>query len=70
VITAITSLAASLGMRVVAEGVETPAQRDYLLQIGCDTLQGFLFSRPVHADRIEAMLRTQGEKRDLLAPAA
>jgi PAS domain S-box-containing protein len=70
VITAITSLAASLGMGVVAEGVETAAQRDYLIQIGCDTLQGYLFSRPVHADQIEAMLRSQEQKRIPLAGAA
>jgi EAL domain-containing protein (putative c-di-GMP-specific phosphodiesterase class I) len=71
VITAITSLAASLGMQVVAEGVETTAQRDYLIEIGCDALQGFLFSRPVHAERIEAMLRAQEEQqRPPLAGAA
>ena len=71
VITAITSLAASLGMQVVAEGVETTAQRDYLIELGCDALQGFLFSRPVHAERIEAMLRDQEEQQlPLLAGAA
>jgi diguanylate cyclase (GGDEF)-like protein/PAS domain S-box-containing protein len=59
VITAIASMAASMGMAVTAEGVETPAQRDYLIQIGCDTLQGYLFSRPVRAERVEDMLRQQ-----------
>jgi diguanylate cyclase (GGDEF)-like protein/PAS domain S-box-containing protein len=70
VITAITTLASSLGMRVVAEGVETPAQRDFLIQIGCDTLQGFLFSRPVNADRLESMLRSQEKKHTAIASAA
>jgi EAL domain-containing protein (putative c-di-GMP-specific phosphodiesterase class I) len=33
-------------MLVVAEGVETPAERDTLIELGCDLLQGFLFARP------------------------
>ena len=35
-----------LGMLVVAEGVETPAERDMLAELGCDLLQGYLFARP------------------------
>jgi diguanylate cyclase (GGDEF)-like protein/PAS domain S-box-containing protein len=70
VITAIASMAASLGMAVTAEGVETPAQRDYLIQIGCDTLQGYLFSRPVRPERVEAMLRQQQASADPAAEAA
>jgi diguanylate cyclase (GGDEF)-like protein/PAS domain S-box-containing protein len=42
----IISLAHSLSLRVVAEGVETRAQRDWLVAHGCDELQGYLFSRP------------------------
>ncbi len=70
VITAIASMAASLGMSVTAEGVETPAQRDYLIQIGCDTLQGFLFSRPVRPERIEDMLREAQTSRATKSEAA
>ena len=40
-----------LGMRVVAEGVERPAQRDRLLDCGVDALQGFLFGQPAEAGR-------------------
>jgi diguanylate cyclase (GGDEF)-like protein len=47
---AIVQLAKALGVRVVAEGVETEAQRDLLQQIGCDVLQGYLISRPQPAD--------------------
>ncbi len=50
--TAIISLARSMGMRVVAEGVETRRQLDELRRLGCDHAQGFLFARPAHADSV------------------
>ena len=46
---AIVQMAHSLGLRVVAEGVETAGQRDLLVAMGVDELQGFLFSRPLSA---------------------
>ncbi len=46
----------SLGMSVIAEGVETEAQRDCLRRLGCDHYQGFLFSRPVSAERLVELL--------------
>ena len=45
VVHAVLALARTLGMEVIAEGIETAEQRDYLLQIGCEQGQGFLFSR-------------------------
>ena len=42
----LTDVCGELGMKVVAEGVETPAERDALLELGCDLLQGYLFARP------------------------
>ena len=42
----------NLGLDLVAEGVETEAQRDYLHSIGCDLLQGFLYSRPMPAYQV------------------
>lgn len=46
---AVIRLAHALDKRVVAEGVETPAQRDLLVAMGCDELQGYLFARPMSA---------------------
>ncbi|NHZ66770.1 bifunctional diguanylate cyclase/phosphodiesterase [Massilia genomosp. 1] len=50
------ALAHGLGITVVAEGVETRAQRDYLDGAGCDEVQGYFFSRPVAADEFVALL--------------
>lgn len=50
-------LAHSLGLDLVAEGVETEAQRDYLKNLGCDLFQGFLYSKPLPADQLVPFLR-------------
>lgn len=52
-----TVLAHSLGMTVVAEGVETQQQRRFLLDAGCDGIQGYLVSRPTHLDQALAASR-------------
>ncbi|MFM2052301.1 MAG: hypothetical protein RL456_338 [Pseudomonadota bacterium] len=52
---AILTLAGSLGKHTVAEGIETPEQAETLRALGCDELQGFLFSKPVPAEEFAAL---------------
>ncbi|MGH4008062.1 MAG: putative bifunctional diguanylate cyclase/phosphodiesterase [Pseudonocardiaceae bacterium] len=56
VVRAIVELGHSLGLIVVAEGVEQDATRHQLMEMGCDVAQGFLISRPLAADRFDAWL--------------
>jgi EAL domain-containing protein (putative c-di-GMP-specific phosphodiesterase class I) len=60
VVDAVVRLAHALGLKVVAEGVETGEQRDILIGLGCDELQGFYFARPMPADTLLAW--TTGSK--------
>jgi diguanylate cyclase (GGDEF)-like protein len=59
VVRAIVDLGHSLGLTVVAEGVEEDATRDQLLEMGCDVAQGYLISRPLGAARFDAWLRAR-----------
>jgi len=56
VVEALINLGISLGMELIAEGVETQEQADALIGIGCHTAQGWLFGRPVAASAITALL--------------
>jgi diguanylate cyclase (GGDEF)-like protein len=62
-IAAVVAMAKALGITTVAEGVETPVQARRLIELGCESVQGFLYSRPVRADRLPEVvgsLWTQG----------
>ncbi len=50
IVSAVIDLAANLGLRSIAEGIETPHQLDRLRQLGCDQAQGYLFARPMAPD--------------------
>lgn len=52
------SAAHTLGLRVTAEGVETPVQANYLMDRGCDSLQGYLFARPAPASDLAGTLES------------
>ncbi len=56
IVTAVLAMARSLGLKVVAEGVETPAQLAFLTRLGCDQFQGFLFSRAVPSAEFTALV--------------
>ena len=51
------ALGSSMGLKVVAEGVETEAQRDFLAGLGCQHYQGYLFSPPLPLQEIEAFVK-------------
>jgi len=53
---AIIVMAHKLGLKVVAEGVELPEQRDILLTAGCDYAQGFMYAKPMPAEEFDALL--------------
>ena len=50
IVSAIVAMAHALDIEVIAEGVETDAQREYLKRCGCDYIQGYLIGRPTEAD--------------------
>ena len=60
IVRTIIDLGHSLGMSVIAEGIETDAQLACMRQFGCDKYQGFLYSKPVPPEQFVALLRAQG----------
>jgi diguanylate cyclase (GGDEF)-like protein len=66
---AIVGMARALGLDVLAEGVESEQQLQVLGGLGCTRVQGYLFARPQPADRMLALLESQGREERLAVPA-
>jgi diguanylate cyclase (GGDEF)-like protein len=67
---AVISMAHSLNLKVIAEGVESSAQLAFLMRYGCDEVQGYLFSRPVPPEECVAFIRNDAHIRSILQRAA
>ncbi len=65
IIRAITALGVSLGMSTIAEGVETSDQLDRIRAEGCNSVQGYLFSRPVPVDQVDQLIAEFAARRTL-----
>ncbi|HYR36879.1 MAG TPA: EAL domain-containing protein, partial [Burkholderiales bacterium] len=70
IVAMIVSLAHTLGLKVIAEGVEDDEQVRLLKELGCDQIQGFYVSMPLPAQQIEGLLRPDADKRLLRRIAA
>ncbi|MFM0331698.1 putative bifunctional diguanylate cyclase/phosphodiesterase [Paraburkholderia strydomiana] len=64
IVTAIISMAHSFGLLVVAEGVEYPAQLEWLCDARCDVVQGFLTGRPMRLEQLLTIIRAEEEQKD------
>ncbi|RCL21729.1 histidine kinase [Pseudomonas sp. AFG_SD02_1510_Pfu_092] len=63
IVSAIVALGQALGLRIVAEGVETDKQQAFLTRLGCDSLQGYLLGQPVPAEQFMGKLQTLRQDR-------
>lgn len=62
----IVTIARTMEMNVVAEGIETQQQREILTELGCDYLQGYLFSRPLPAEQIPWLLLQKNSDKQII----
>jgi EAL domain-containing protein (putative c-di-GMP-specific phosphodiesterase class I) len=69
IVNAVVAMAHGLNMKVVAEGVESAEQYEVVATLGCDSCQGFYFSRPTTADSLDIILSPRGPAVDLRQPA-
>ena len=69
-VSSIIEIGKSLGIEIIAEGVETMAQARILADLGCDTLQGYVFARPMPAQEFFEFLCKNASANSLRAPTA
>ena len=62
----IINIARTMEMNVVAEGIETEEQQAILTELGCDYLQGFLFSRPLPAEQVPWLLLQKNSDKQII----
>ncbi|MGI9147643.1 MAG: putative bifunctional diguanylate cyclase/phosphodiesterase [Chloroflexota bacterium] len=60
IVRSIIALGQALGMTIIAEGIETPAQRAHLMRMRCEHGQGFLFARPLESEQLVQLLESEG----------
>jgi diguanylate cyclase (GGDEF)-like protein len=70
IVQAVILIANGLGMATVAEGIETPLQQQMLKTLGCEKVQGYLFSKPVRGDDVDALIEQWAVRGVSLAPTA
>ncbi len=66
ILESIVRMAKWLGMSVIAEGVETKAQADFLMSIGCVYVQGYLYAKPMTAEDYEALAKGHGKEHEMI----
>ena len=69
IVSAIVSLGHTLNLKVIAEGVETPEQLEFLQMLGCDQYQGYHYSRPMPAADFAELIRRDGSGHEAATPA-
>ncbi|MHA7113104.1 putative bifunctional diguanylate cyclase/phosphodiesterase [Pseudomonas promysalinigenes] len=67
IISAIVALGQALGLRIVAEGVETGGQQAFLTRLGCDSLQGYLLGRPIPAEQFMSRMQASRDGNEAVA---
>ena len=67
IVTAVSNLGVKLNLEVIAEGVETAEQQQFLVDAGCTQLQGFLFSKPLSQEKLRQILADKGTRDIVLA---
>ena len=67
IVSAIVSLGHTLKLKVIAEGVETPEQLEFLQRLGCDQYQGYHYSKPMPASEFGELIRRGGREQDAVA---